>query len=207
VDFYAVRDTLVKSKQKFTADNLHLVPYDQLALCCIGNAGAAACSQKAVQQEQEQRRERFLHMQPEELAESENYLKMERMYDDVIYAIAYRNAPTWESLNDRQKACAKLVCIANHIDNPHPRLKECLALLRKCSTTSLPTDAAMAYMMALKALQGVYPGRMSDETFRNKIAEILDNLMVFLPDEELPPLDKEELQGFSCTSDCFRIML
>ena len=204
MDFYTIRDELIASKKKFTADIFQQVPYAQLPFCCIGNASASACTQKLVQQEQVRRRERFLNMQPEELAESADYLKMEGMYEDITHAIAYRNAPKWESLNDRQKAWTILLCISNHIDEPHQRLQDCFKLLQTCAVTSLPSEVAMDFMRHLKHLQAAYPDRLSEETFRDKIDEIMDSLFDFLPDVERPVLEREEFQGYSCTSDCFR---
>lgn len=206
-DFWEVRDELIASGQKFSEATLSHIPYSQLHLCCIGNAGAAACSQKLVQQEKQRRRERYLSMEPDEFEAATNYLKIEQMYDDVKYAIAYRHAPKWDSLNDRQKAVAKLRCICNHIDEPQQRLGEAILLLRKCSTTCLPSEVAITYMNKLKGLLTVYPGKLSDETFRAKMVDITSSINDFLPDEERVVLEREELQDFSCTSDCYRVLL
>jgi hypothetical protein len=204
-DFYTLRRELGDRGEKFTDAYLQSVPYSQLHLCCIGNAGGLACTLKSVQQEKLRRRERFLSMEMDEFRAVENYLKIEQMYDDVKSAIEARLTPTWDSLNDRQKACAKLICLYNHVDNPQKRMGEMVVLLRRCSTNQLPADVAGAYMVKLKGLLSVFPGKLSDETFRSKIADITDNLLNFLPDQERSIIDREEIQDYRCTSDCFRV--
>lgn len=210
-DFYDLRKELIASGKKFDETNLRFIPYDQLHLCCIGNAGEAVCLPRLVQAEKAARRERFLHMESEEFKAAEIFLKIERMYDDVMYAIAYRNAPKWDDLKYRQRAWAKLTCLYNHVDDPFQRLGEAVLVLRKCSqpldNDGLPPDYCMNLMNKLKGLSTVFPGRLSDDGFRQKIAELAYGLLEFLPDEERTVLEKEQLQDYSCTSDCFRVLV
>jgi hypothetical protein len=62
----------------------------------------------------------------------------------------------------------------------------------------------MDFMTKIKRLQDAYPAKLSEETFRDRVDEIMDSLFDFLPDAERPILEREEFQGYSCTSDCFR---
>jgi len=206
-DFYDLRSELIEDSKKFDEVSLRRLPYHQLHLTCIGNAGDAACSPELVQQEKARRRERFIAMEEEEFKACERYLRTEEIYDDVVFAISSKLAVRWGDLNDRQKAWAKLNCLHNHIDNPHPRMGEVILLLRKCSTTSLPTDVCLHYMSKLRGLMSVYPGKLGDEFFRSQIEDIRDNVRDFLPDEERIICDKEQVADFQCTSDCFRVFV
>lgn len=206
--FSELRQELTVIGKKFDAATLKLVPYAQLPLCCIGNAGDAACLPNLVQQEKRNRRERFLNMEPEELKQAEAYLKIERMYDDVVYALAIRTAPKWEGLSTCQKLWAKLTCLYNHVDNLSDRMAEVTDLFAKCAAdreSGLPADVCTVYASKLRGMASVHPGRMSDEAFRTKLGEIAETLLEFMTPEERQMLEKEQIQDFSCTSDCFRI--
>jgi hypothetical protein len=209
-DFYDLRSELIELDQKFEAYHLRLLPYDQLHLCCIGNAGDAACSLKLVQQEKIARRERFLAMESEELKTCERFLKAEGMYDDVREAIAALRAPLWDHLNSRQKVWAKLNCLYNHIDNPAQRIGEAVGLMRDCAsvtTGGLPLDVAMHYVEKLRALLDGYSTRFSDYHFRQQIEEYRDSVLDFLEENERGIVEREEIKDYHCTSDCFRMLL
>lgn len=206
-DFYDLRDELLDAGLKFDAIRIASLPYNQLHLCSMANAGKTACAPNIVQQEKESRRSRYLHMEPDEFKAATNYLKMERMYDDVMQVISLQYTPRWGELNDRQKVWVKLTCLTNHLDNPHPRLGEAILLFRKCATTLLPREVAMAFMEKLKGIITVYPGRLSDETYRDKLLEMKAGLIDFLPEAERTRLQAEQIQDYSCTSDCFRVPL
>lgn len=206
-DFYALRDELLAVGRKFDTTTLAVVSYSQLHLCCIGNAGEAACTSKLVADEKTRRRGRFLSMEPEELQAAETYLKVERMHSDVLFALAQRTAPRWDELKYRQRVWLKLACLFNHVDNPQQRLGHAVLLLRKSSTSDLPTEVAITFMNKLKGLLTCYPGKISDSVFREKISDIAGSLIEFLPVEERKVLEAEQLQDFVCTSDCFRMVV
>lgn len=207
--FSELRQELTEKGKKFDETTLKQVPYSELHLCCIGNAGDAACLPQLVQQEKRNRRERFLSMEPEEFKEAETFLKIEQMHADVVYAIAIRTAPKWADLSLSQKLWAKLTCLYNHIDNPGDRMTDVLNLFAQCAAdpnSGLPVDVCTAYASKLRGMASVYPGRVSDDTFRAKTGEIAETLLEFMLTEERQTLEKEQIQDFSCTSDCFRIM-
>jgi len=206
-DFYDLSRDLIEQNKKFDETSLHLLPYHQLHLCAMGNAGDAACSPELIQQEKVRRRERFLAMDDEEFKACERYLRVEEMYDDVIHAVNSKLALRWGELSNRQKAWAKLYCLCNHIDEPQTRLGEALLLLRKCSTTDLPTDVVQHYIGKLRGLITLYPGKVTDEFFRSQIEDIRDSIRDFLPNEERSLCDNAQIADYSCTSDCFRIVV
>jgi hypothetical protein len=213
VYFAEVRDLLIRGKTKFDEVHLHLIPYSQLNLCCIGNAGTAACLPELVKKEKGARRERFLNLESSDFKEVTTYLKIEQMYADVMYAIANRAAPHWSTLNGRQALWARLTCLYNHVDNPLPRIQLTVDDFLHCAkddTCGLPGDVCGVYATKLKGMASVYPGtpkrNISDNTFRDKIREMADTLRDFMTEEERHLIEKEQLQGYSCTSDCFRVL-
>jgi hypothetical protein len=208
VDFKSVRDQLIQNEQRFSPSSLSQVPYEQLHLCATGEAKAARCSRDLVVEERRLRRARFLNMETDELEASQTFLQINQMDEDVQTAQATRNAPKWEDLNARQQVWAKLNCIQTHIDDPSLRLKEAIILLRECATQQvLPPEVAMSFMPRLRGLLTVYPGKIEDDLFRAKISEIADALFEFLDEREALVLQKEEIQNYSCTSDCYRVIV
>lgn len=207
-DFKILRDQLVANGQKFTPQTLTQVPYEQLFLCCTGEAQSARCDRALVVNERQARRRRFLDMETDELERSQRYLLINQMEEDVRYARAYRLAPKWEELNLREQVWAKLNCIFTHIDSPQERLKEAILLLRRCADEHLlPPEVAKSYMPRLRGLLTVYPDRITDALFRDKVGELAESIFEFLPDEEAALMMAEEIQGYSCSSDCYRVML
>ena len=129
--------------------------------------------------------------------------------DDVMYAIACRTAPKWKDLNDAQKVVAKLTCLYNHVDNPADRMLESLNLLTRCSAdpeNPFPADVCTMYASKIRGMSLVFPERISDVLFRKKVAEIFESLLDFMPNQQKQVIEKEQLQDFSCTSDCFRVI-
>jgi hypothetical protein len=192
-DFYDLRSDLIEQDKKFDETSLHLLPYHQLHLAAMGNAGDAVCPIVLVQQEKASRRERFLAMDEAEFKACERYLRADEM---------------WGELSDPQKLWAKLNCLYNHLDDPQQRMGEALLFLRKCATASyLPTDVCQHYMQKVRGLMATYPGKVADTFFRAQIEDIRDNIRNFLPDNERGICDKGQIADFQCTSDCFRIFI
>ena len=208
-DFQHLRDDLISRGKKFDESNLPSIPYKDLILCCTGPAGEAACLPRLIRAEKEHRRERFLGMEPTELAECLNFLRVEEMEEDVQTALASRAAPKWDDLSTRQKLWFKLSCIYSHVDSPQQRLGEAILLLRVCANevdSGLPKEVCEHYGNRLKQYHADYPGILKDNQFREKVWDIAESVLEFLPDEELGICKKEALQDYSCTSDCFRVI-
>jgi len=134
---------------------------------------------------------------------------MEQMYEDVRFAIAYRSAPRWEELTAAAQAWAKLNCVFNHVDFPIPRLSEAVSLLSKVinEDQSMPPEAADNYRQKIKNLMSLLPNRISDGQLREKVGEFAENLLDFLNEKERSVCEREELQDYSCTSDCYRVII
>ena len=149
-------------------------------------------------------------METDDFKEAETYLKIEQMYDDVMFAISNRMAVPYSTLSDCQKLWVRLTCLYNHVDNPSARIQDAIALFRQCAANpngKLPTDVCSVYAGKLTGISTVYPGRIGDETFREKVGEMAETVLQFLSDGERQVVEKEQLQDFSCTSDCFKILV
>lgn len=208
-DFNPLRDELIAAGKKFDESNLPTIPYEDLILCCTGSAGEAACLPKLVRAEKVRRRERFLGMEETVFEESLKFLRVERMEEDVQFALAQRAAPKWDDLATRQRLWFKLSCIYSHLDAPQQRLGEAILLLRVCGNevdSGLPKEICEHYSNKLKALHASYPATVKAFQFREKVWDIAETILEFLPDNERSICEKEMLQDFSCTSDCFRVI-
>ena len=204
-NFEELRDELIAAGRKFDAEALSHLPYEKLALCATGIAGAAMCSLALVREEKRSRRERFSTMDETGLRESYTLLQVEQMGDDVARERARNRAPKWETLRPRQQAWFKLNCIMNHLDGVVDRMHEAVALLQLVrSTHDLPDDFTLYQQRKLEALLQVYPMNLPDSTFRMKIAEIALEIKKSIPDDEQKVCMSEVLFNYSCTSDCYR---
>lgn len=204
--FYDLREQLLSEGRHFDEAALRVLPYDQLDLCCVANAGEAACTPLLVRREKRSRRERFVSMTSEEFNKCELFLRVQGMYNDVVADRATLGTPRWDDLNYRQKTWAKLNCLFNHLDNPHPRIFDTIGLLGRASVW-LPDHVAEHYTDRLKGLTVVYPTRLTDAKLRSFVEEIRDSVRDFLPEPERSICLREQIRDFQCTSDCFRILI
>lgn len=205
IRFPDLRDRLVLEGRKFDEQSLQFLSYNELQLCCIGNAGPAICSAKLVQDEKAYRRERFLSLEPEELNECERFLRNQNMYDDILHGISSLGKISWKDLDNHQKVWAKLYCLFNHLDEPQLRLEECHYFLQKCfSSSSLPVDVVRHYKNKVLSLLTAV-GQITDDLMRNQIEEIKDDIRDFLPEEKRSICTLERIRDFRCSSDCFRL--
>lgn len=205
-DFYDLRSELIEQDRQFDTQTLAYLPYHQLHLCCIGNAGDAVCSPVLVTMEKRARRQRFLSLEDDAFNQVESLLRYEEMHDDVIFNVNQQAAPHWDDLTLRQQAWAMLHCLWTHSDDMMLRLREAHDLLHHCKTRMMPVDVCMHYMTKLDGLM-MSLGKLSDDMLRSQIEEVRDNVRDFLPEPELSICQREQIRGFVCTSDCFRIVV
>jgi hypothetical protein len=207
-DFFQVRNQLALEGRKFDFDTLPSLPYNQLSLAAIGTAGTTMCPLELVQDEKRQRRERFLSMDEEALQGMKNFLLIERMWDDILFERAYNALPHWDNLTDRQKIWLRLNCVNNHVDSPNARLTEVVGFLAKgFKAGELPLEISASFTSKLRSLLHLYPKYIDDNTFRDRITVMTANFFQFLPLDEAKQVEGEEIQGYSCTSDCYRMLL
>jgi len=165
------------------------------------------CSLNLVQEEKRQRRERFTIMDEIALNDMKNYLLIERMWDDVVFERAYRALSHWDNLTNRQKIWLRLNCVNNHVDNPSSRITEIVRLLaRSFKNEELPLEISASFTSKLRSLLHLYPKYVDDGTFRDRIAVMAAHFFQFLPVDEAKQVEDEEIQGYSCTSDCYRVL-
>ena len=202
--FRDAQKELASKGRHFTFRDLRRIPYSQLHLCCIGTAGSAACSPSVVAEEKDRRLGRFLSLPPGELAKSERWLRAEGMYGDVMSEISSRAVPAWDDLTDRQQAVAKLLCIYNHIDSPHGRLMEACLMLSACAEGSLSPKVCSSLVIRLLALDKGYPMLAGGSELREGVWKAMETVFELLPEGEKAVFAGEQIEGYSCTSDCFR---
>jgi hypothetical protein len=206
-DFYQVRNQLVLEGHRFDSNSLPIIPYNQLFLAATGVSGPAMCNLELVQEEKRQRRNRFMTMSEIELLEMKNYLRIERMWDDIIFERIYSSFPNWDSITNRQKIWLRLNCIVNHVDNPNPRLTEVTELLENCIVDgTLPFEVGEVFISKLKSLTRLYPKFIDDSTFRDRITVMTAYFFQYLPQDEAKQVEEEEVKNYRCTSDCYRIL-
>jgi hypothetical protein len=206
-DFYRVKHQLALEGCKFDSATLPSLSYNQLPLACIGTAGPTMCALDLVQSEKRQRRERFLTMDEETLQGMKNYLLIERMWEDVLFERTYSILPHWDNLTDRQKIWLRLNCVNNHVDSPNARMTEVVGLLAKClKNGELPLEISTTFTSKLRSLLQLYPKHIDDSTFRDRITVLTSHFFQFLPVDEAKQIENEEIQNYSCTSDCYRIL-
>ena len=208
-DFFTVRDQLLKQGERFTEQTLALVNYSQLPYCALGVAEAAVCSLRLVREEKQRRRARFLELDPEEFQQCTGYLKLHGMYDDVVRQTTLQKAPRWHDLSYRVRAWAKLTCLSNHADFPLARLYEVIDLLQKATKEKnpLPEVVANNYIQRIKVLMVKFrPTERLDPHFREQLGHFTEDLTLSFSESDRQIIEKELIQDFSCTSDCFRMI-
>jgi hypothetical protein len=202
--FPLLRDELISKKEKFSAKNLCYVPYEQLSLCAIAVAGTAACNLSLIREEKQTRRRRFLTLPS--LLEVQNFLKIERMYEDLTLIRDLCFSPSWASLSYCQQAWAKLICIYNHIEAPKERLGAAIELLNKAQTqgTEITEKQHTKLVKQLSSLRTRFPATVLIDEFRDQILNSA-NFIGVCSEEVRKLARKEKIQDFQCVSDCFRV--
>jgi hypothetical protein len=207
-DFYETRNKLIAEGKQFDPISLMSVPYGQLYLCCISNAGTAMCDSALVAAERRNRRTRFLTMDAEQLKECDSLLHTERMLEDVKWCRESNSiTPTkWSECNERQQAWFKVNCVINHTDSPMNRLAEAIDLLKQAAFNhDLPNDVVFSLIARIRAAVSALAQGITEQQFRERIIQIADTIYYFLPENERLFCGKEELRDYSCTSNCYRV--
>jgi hypothetical protein len=212
LDFRIVQQELASQGKRFGKDSLQKIPYSQLHLCCIGPAGAAACSPRLVYLEKERRLDRFVSLAPETLKDSERWLKAEGMFDDVMAEVSAKAAPEWDNLKPRQRVVALLFCLYNHVDDPEERVVDAVAFIKESAGDGIPPMLGSELCSKLVNLTRRFLGlveedkqRITSTEFREGIFQVIEAILNILSKEEAMTLMQEKINGFSCTSDCFRV--
>ena len=212
IPFWDAQKELVATGKRFSSKNLKHIPYSQLHLCCIGPAGSAVCNPHLVYSEKERRLGRYVALAPNELDEAERWLRAQGMLEDVIAVRTAKSAPYWHGLKPRQKVVMKLLCLCNHWYDPEYRITEAVALIQEAAGDGIPPELGSSLCSRLVNVTRRYLGigveekdRIADPEFRDGVWRCMEAILDLLPREEQTLLLKEQVQGYSCTSDCFRV--
>lgn len=205
VDFYRVREQLLRDNTQFDAAILRVIPYSQLSLCSIGNAGAARCSLDLVREEKQARRRRFEEMSPDRLHQVKRYIQSEGMFTDIHRTTTLRSCPTWDDLTLMQKLWHTLTCIHHHSDNPRERLLRAERLFfRAGNEDRLPLTAAHQFVDRMGQLLNQPPAPGRGKNFSFIVAGYAEEIMQRMPTAERTICARELVRDYRCTSDCFQ---
>lgn len=199
-DFYKLLDILKERGNKFDTKTLKLLPYAQLDLAAIGNAGVCRCSPNLVIKEKNNRRKPYSLLKEEDRA----YLLKAGMLNDMLEEQAATGLPSWGSLGAVAQLWFKLDCLHTHLDSPEYRLTEVIALLqRSISSELLPSQVALSLKSEFQSLL-LRKTKVPDALLRTSCEQCSNVVYGFIPPNEVIICDQGLLADYSCTASCFR---
>lgn len=204
--FYTKAAELVAAGKVFDRVAMKDIPYCDLPLCAIGDAGAARCRMHLVREEQKSRLYPFLKMPLEELEAIKTSL------DDAMFAdiMALRRAkvvrPSWHDLTDAQKLYFKLRCLRNHWDGPRARLRDALTIMANISKETKGADLRFHPIQQgiIRLMADDEKGVLDGQNLRETLKGYRELLATMLTPEQKAVCESAELSDYNCTNDCFR---
>lgn len=197
-DFYELLAELKVKGEPFSAQTLRELPYDQLILAAMGNAGVCRCSVEDVIQEKQERRVPFLGMTQEKLEQLKlNDQLISDIQDDQI--LCSRVIPSWRDLSVVGKLYFKLTCLESHPYDAFLRMSEVVALCQETSTT-LPQQLASSLKLEF---QSAILSKPSAEWVKNASSKASNLLYGFITGPEIEIANRLELRDYVCTAGCF----
>lgn len=204
VPFIELRTRLLALDKTFSEHELRKLPYNELVLAAIANAGKAACSIDEVVAEKERRRYRFLHMSPDEYPQAKRYLQVEGMYSDLDALLEMRAAPTWDELSPRVRLWCKLNCLYTHCDNPDQRLQDAYPLVLDCDQRGLLRPGFAERLTSdLDRLRWLYGDAFGEDEFHYISGCLAEELLTQLDDSEKRDCERELVADYVCTGNCY----
>ena len=202
-DFYILLAKIKEKGQKFDGKTLKRLPYHQLDLAAIGNAGSCRCSSSLVHKEKMLRRHNFVSKPS--IEDDRSHLEQIGMLDNVLDDRSHSiGLPRWQELSNPLKLWFKLCCIEIHLDSPNVRIAEAISLFKKCANEgSVPHQLAMMYTSEFQSIL-LMSHKLTDETIRNACNQATYTLKEFLSSEDMEIADNKTLDDYSCSSYCFR---
>ena len=196
-EFYELLAELKTKGEHFSPVSLRELPYDQLALASMGNAGNCRCSVEDVINEKQERRAVLLGL-PKSKLES---IKLDDqiasdLQDDRI--TLNRKIPSWRDLSRVAKLYFKLTCLETHPHDPFLRLSEVVNLCREAS--ELPQQLAFSLKIEF---QSAVLSKPSPDWVRDTATKATNILYGFITGPEIETVDKLELRDYVCTAGCF----
>ena len=205
VDFYTILAELKDKDAKFDGKTLKKLPYSQLDLAAIGNAGQCRCSPSLVIKEKAARRKPYAVVEIELEEQEREYLERTGMLSDVmddrVMALPHLK---WEELSYLAKLWFKLNCLNIHLDAPTQRLTEVVDLLTECRRADiLPSQIVTSLRTEFNSVI-LRQGKLSDEVIRSICEQCANVVYGFLEAEEAMICDQKLLADYSCSCYCFR---
>ena len=197
-DFYDVLADLKQKGEKFTAETLREIQYDQLILAASGNAGVCRCALSDVVNEKRERRAVLLGMPKAEFEK----LKLDDLIAGDIQEdqiLIDQPVPAWEDLSPLAKLYFKLACLENHPHDAAPRLAEVVTLLKEIEG-SVPQQIAFNLRIEF---QSALLSKPSEDWVRDACTKASNILYGYIFGPEVEIVDRLELLDYVCTAGCF----
>jgi hypothetical protein len=205
--FVELRERLLTVGRKFTEEELHQLPYEELPLAAIANAGAAACTLEEVVEAKHHRRYRFLHMNDTEFEEAACYLHCQGMYEATVAARRRSTYLKWASLPPITQLWCTLNCLYTHIDCPTERIKACVLLISRCVHGGwLTQEQADIHDMALEQLRWADPSSYANGNFRILLGTLAEQTLTRMSLDDKTLFEHAGVIDYSCTSNCYRFL-
>lgn len=197
-EFYELLAELKTKGERFSSKTLQELPYDQLILAAMGNAGSCRCSIQDVTQEKQERRALFLGMPQDKFEQMklEDQLVSDLQDDRIIYS---HSVPSWKNLSVVAKLYFKLTCLETHPHDAFLRMSEVVVLCRDASAT-LPQQLAFSLKLEF---QSAILSKPSTEWVKDAATKATNLLYGFITGPEMDIVDRLELRDYVCTAGCF----
>lgn len=196
-DFFELKKELQDAHQTFTSETLKLLAYSDLLRAAIGDAGVTACDLELVDTERKAR------LEDAAFSESTNLQDIQLLEDILLLKQCkkFPNFPKWDSLSPLAQAYFLIRCLRAHVDNPQPRLRALLDLLKASQVCEGPSPSM--YFL----LEGVTTGLLATEALSiqqvRRAFRGFDVITKFLPSHEQAICLNLCLADYSCTGGCF----
>lgn len=197
-DFYDVLAELKKTQSIFKPANLQRLPYDQLILAAMGNAGSCRCSVEDVIAEKQERRAIVLSHPNRDTFKLDDNL-MSNLQNDLLQINT--KIASWKNLSIPSKIYFKLICLENHSHDAFKRLSEVVELFKEAEETcALPQQIASSLRLEF---QSALLSKSSEIWVRDAATKVSNILYGFITNPEIETIDSLELKDYQCSAGCF----
>lgn len=208
MEFFALRDSLLREGRTFDATALRELAYGDLIRAAVGDAGEAMCSLELVREERRRRiSEETMAIR---MSVGPRLIQDHDLYDAALRALHQRPTPPpeWDTLSLVTQGYLLLRCLRAHMDDPADRLDRLKGVLATLASDGADYRVkAMALMMVhfLPAMKEdlARNGALDILTFRKHTFDLFRVLRQGVPLHEEAVCSHLEVIGYHCTLGCF----
>lgn len=199
--FYTLRAKLINQGLQFSLVDILELPYDEMILCAMGNAGAARAPLSLVLEAMRMARPTKRESSPRVVGNNVAIFLEDSTDINIEGCIDY------ETLSDKLKCCTILLCLSNHCDCPETRIAEIRRLLDRMDKTHGVSNRAVTDWVRLQ-LAGIKLDNIHS-THQVFLATAAEVLLKFLTTEEEDILKRfihnGKVRNYKCTYGCFPV--